>query len=316
MDRLEIIELTGYTTEEKKNIAKAHLLPKQLEEHGVKPEMFQMADEALDHIITHYTREAGVRDLNRKIAAVVRGSAERVLRLKPDERVVIQASDLDEILGAERHEPEVAQKTLVPGVATGLAWTPVGGDILFIEATLMPGTGKLILTGQLGDVMKESAQIAFSVIRSRMPQLATHLDFDKKDLHIHVPAGAIPKDGPSAGITMLMAMASLFTGKTLSPKIAMTGEVTLRGSVMPVGGIREKLVAAHRAGIETVYLSKRNERDLRDVPDIVKKSMRIIGIEDVGELLRGALNLDLPAYDPTTGLWGKLTVAPPVHPVA
>jgi ATP-dependent Lon protease len=236
-------------------------------------------------MITHYTREAGVRDLQRTIATVARASSEKVVK---GEKVVVTLKELEEIFGPERFIHEVAERVVQPGVVTGLAWTPVGGEILFIEAGLMPGQGRLTITGQLGDVMKESAQIALSLVRSKLP-----VDYEKKDLHIHVPAGAIPKDGPSAGITMLTTIASLFSGRSVNPKLAMTGEITLRGAVMPVGGIKEKLIAAHRAGIERVILSRRNEKDLRDVPEEVRSQLKIEFVETASEVLKLALGLEV-----------------------
>ncbi len=294
LDRMEVIDLTGYTTAEKMHIAKNHLLPKQLGEHGLSAQQLTINDDTLMHVITHYTREAGVRELQRRIAAICRAKGETVLRAKPEELPIrVQLRELDEILGAERFIHEVAERVVPPGVVTGLAWTPVGGDILFIESSLMPGNGKLTLTGQLGDVMKESAQIALSVVRSHLPVIAAQLDYDKKDLHVHVPAGAIPKDGPSAGIAMLTTIASLFSGRSVSPKLAMTGEITLRGAVMPVGGIKEKVIAAHRAGIERVILPARNQRDLREVPEEVRSQLRFDFVETADQVLKLALGLEL-----------------------
>lgn len=305
MDRLEIIDVSGYTTEEKFHIAKNHLWAKQLHEHGILPAQLQVTDEALHHVITHYTREAGVRELQRKIAALCRSAAEKVI-LSKDEPVVIHTKDLEEILGPERFTSEVAESAASPGVVTGLAWTPVGGDILFIESTRMPGAGHLMITGQLGDVMKESAQIALSLLRSRLPLINPLVDFSKQDIHVHVPAGSIPKDGPSAGVTLLTSLASLFSQRKVDPKIAMTGEITLRGSVMPVGGIKEKVLAAHRAGIEKVILSKRNEKDLKEVPQEIRDTMSFVFVENVNEVLKEALelNVDLmsPLYIPPAAL--------------
>jgi ATP-dependent Lon protease len=304
LDRMEVIELNGYTTAEKEHIARTHLLPKQLTEHGLKEEQLVVTDEALTQVISHYTREAGVRDLQRKLAALCRTATTQIV--EGAEKVVMDVAALDDSLGPVRFDHEVTEKVTPPGVTTGLAWTPVGGEILFIESALMPGTGRMILTGQLGEVMKESAQIALSLIRSRLPMVSNSLEFDKKDLHIHVPAGAIPKDGPSAGVAILTSIASLFTGRPVNPKIAMTGEVTLRGAVTPVGGIKEKVIAAHRAGVEKVILSRKNERDLRDVPDEVKSKLHFYFADDVADVLRVALGLDIPALDPNTGLWGPL----------
>jgi ATP-dependent Lon protease len=311
LDRMEVIELSGYTTMEKLHIAKNHLVPKQLKEHGIKEGQLLISDDVLHFVISHYTREAGVRDLERKIAGLCRAST-----IKIDEGVAVVTvvkEDLEDMLGAQRYDHEVAETLTPPGVTTGLAWTPVGGEILFIESALMPGTGRLTLTGQLGEVMKESAQIALSLIRSRLPQVSASLEFDKKDLHLHVPAGAIPKDGPSAGIAMLTSMASLFTGRPVNPKTAMTGEITLRGAVTPVGGVKEKIIAAHRAGIERVILARKNERDVREVPEEVKSKMQFHFVDNVAEVLSLALGLEIPKLDPNTGLWGEL---PPVLPVS
>ncbi len=288
-DRMEVIELSGYTTAEKLHIAKRHLLPKQKAEHGIEEEQLSVSDEALLSLITHHTREAGVRELQRKIAELCRASTEKVIA---EGKARVEAKELEDILGPERFVHEVAEGLVPPGVVTGLAWTPVGGDILFVESEAMPGTGKLTITGQLGDVMKESAQIALSLVRSRLGGLAADFDVAKTDLHLHVPAGAIPKDGPSAGVTMLTVIASLFTGRRVSPKTAMTGEITLRGAVLPVGGIKEKVIAAHRAGIERVILPKRNERDLRDVPDDVKAQLKFEFVETASDVMR--LTLGIP----------------------
>jgi ATP-dependent Lon protease len=292
LDRMEIIDLTGYTTSEKMHIAKNHLIPKQLKEHGLTPEQLVISEDTLLRLITNYTREAGVRELQRRIAAVLRGSSERVLTAQALP-VRVQTHDLEEILGAERFTHEIAETINPPGVVTGLAWTPVGGDILFVEATAMPGKGQLIITGQLGDVMKESAQIAQSLIRANLSQLNSRLDLSKVDLHVHVPSGAIPKDGPSAGVTILSALASLISGNRVSPKLAMTGEMTLRGAVLPVGGIKEKVIAAHRAGVEKIILPKKNERDLKEVPEDVRASLQFHFVETASQLFEVALNLHL-----------------------
>jgi ATP-dependent Lon protease len=292
LDRMEIIDLSGYTTAEKIHIARNYLIPKQLKEHGLTNEQLVISDEALVRLISSYTREAGVRELQRRIAAVLRGSSERVLEAQALP-VKVQSHDLDEILGTERFSYEIAETINPPGVVTGLAWTPVGGDILFVEATAMPGKGNLMITGQLGDVMKESAQIALSLIRANQNQLGVRMDLSKSDLHVHVPAGAIPKDGPSAGVTLVTALASLISGHSISPKLAMTGEITLRGAVMPVGGIKEKVIAAHRAGIQTIVLPKKNERDLRDVPDDVKAGLQFHFVENISQLFQIALNIDV-----------------------
>lgn len=301
LDRMEIIEVSGYTSAEKLHIAKNHLIPKQWAEHGLTQNDLVVSDEAILKVINSYTREAGVRDLQRKIVAIARAKAEAVLKKEVELPIRIEVSDLEEILGNEIYIHEVAQRLNPPGVATGLAWTPQGGEILFIEANLMPGKGNLIVTGQLGDVMKESTQIALSLVRSRLAHVIPGFEFERNDIHLHVPAGAIPKDGPSAGITMLTTIASLLTGRTVDPKLAMTGELTLRGAVMPVGGIKEKLIAAHRAGIERVILSKRNEKDLKDVPKEVKDALKFYFVESASEVLKIALDLD------TTNVFEHLT---------
>lgn len=289
LDRMEIIQLTGYTHSEKLHIAKNHLIPKQLDEHGLTENQVQISDSALTKVISSYTREAGVRELQRRIAAVCRASTERVLNPSSKLPIVVEEKDLAEILGREKFTFDVAEMLATAGVVTGLAWTPLGGDILFIESSLMPGSGKLTLTGQLGEVMKESAQIALSLVRSHLAAAVSGYEFEKNDIHVHVPAGAIPKDGPSAGITMFTALASLVTRMPVNPKLAMTGEITLRGAVMPVGGIKEKLIAAHRAGIRAVILSHKNEADLREVPEEVKRDLKFHFVERADEVLKIAL---------------------------
>ncbi len=291
LDRMELIELGGYITEEKVHIAKKHLIPKQLHAHGLSEAQVEITDAALLKVIHDYTREAGVRNLQRRIASICRACAEKVL-LSAALPVKVDASDLFEILGPERYTYEVVARVATPGVVTGLAWTPVGGEILFIESSLMPGTGRLILTGQLGDVMKESARIALSLVRSRLAAAAVSSQ-DSRDVHVHVPAGAIPKDGPSAGVAIATAMASLFVGKAVDPKIAMSGEVTLRGLVLPVGGIKEKVIAAHRAGIRHVILAKQNEKDLLEVPATVRKEIKFDFVETIAEVYRITLGIDL-----------------------
>jgi ATP-dependent Lon protease len=255
-----------------------------------------LGDEALLRLITHYTREAGVRELQRLVTAVCRATTEKVVAANEALPIRITASDLEEILGPEKFIHEVAERIVPPGVVTGLAWTPRGGEILFVESSLMPGTGQLLLTGQLGEVMKESAQIALSLLRANLPAIVPGFEYDKKDVHVHVPAGAIPKDGPSAGVTMLTALASLFSGIVVSPKLAMTGEITLRGAVTPVGGIKEKVLGAHRAGIERIILSKRNERDLKEIPEDIRSQIQFVFVETVQELLKAALGIE---PDPT-----------------
>lgn len=293
LDRMEVIDVSGYTTAEKLHIAKDHLIPKQLRSHGMTLDQLLVSDEAILRVINSYTREAGVRDLQRKFVDIFRTQAEKVLTDKECYPIMIEEDHLENILGPQRFIHEVAEKASPPGVATGLAWTPHGGEILFVEAGAMPGKGGLIITGQLGNVMKESAQIALSLVRSRLASRIPDLDFENKDIHLHVPAGAIPKDGPSAGITMLVTLASLLTKRNVDAKLAMTGELTLRGTVMPVGGIKEKLIAAHRAGIERVILPKRNEKDLKDVPEEVKNGLSFVFVETAVEVLSAALGFDV-----------------------
>ncbi len=294
LDRMEVIELSGYTTSEKLHIATSHLLPKVLEEHGLTRDQIQISDENILKIINFYTREAGVRDLQRKLANICRVMAEKVLRPNAVLPILVDDAFIEDALGPEKFVHEVAEKLPPPGVATGLAWTPQGGEILFIESILMPGSGKLILTGQLGEVMKESAQIAMSLARSRLSSLIPDIDFEKSDVHIHIPAGAIPKDGPSAGVTLFTSLASILTAKTVDPKIAMTGEITLRGTVTPVGGIKEKILAAHRAGIEHVILCERNRKDLIEVPEEVREKLIFSFVETISDVLKIALGIDLP----------------------
>jgi ATP-dependent Lon protease len=294
LDRMEHIEISGYTKNEKFAIAKDHLLPKTLEEHGLDADKLRIDDEALKVIIEKYTREAGVRWLKKQLAGIARFVSEKIVSGNADLPYIVKADMLNGILGKEVIRQEEARKEHVPGVVTGLAWTPVGGDILFIECTFMPGTGKLTLTGQLGDVMKESAKISLSLIRSRLAHTANSFDFIASDVHIHVPSGATPKDGPSAGVTLFTALTSLITGKTVDPKTAMTGEITLSGAVLPVGGIKEKVLAAHRAGIKKVVLPKENARDLDDVPEDVRNELIFVTVETIEEVLKAALGIDLP----------------------
>lgn len=285
LDRMEVIQLSGYTTDEKMHIAKNHLLPKQLKEHGLKPDQVEISDDMLTMMIDEYTREAGVRELQRKIAKVLRTVSEKIVRGKGEEKVVITPELIEEELGIHKNSYEHIQTSTVPGVATGLAWTPAGGDILFIESLMMPGSGKIQLTGKLGDVMSESAHIGLSLVRSKLANMLPGFNFAKTDFHIHVPSGAIPKDGPSAGITIFSALCSLVLNKPIDTKLAMTGEITLRGAVLPVGGIKEKLIAAHRAGIKRVIMSKKNEKDLREVSEEIRKDMEFCFVENINELL-------------------------------
>jgi ATP-dependent Lon protease len=288
-DRMEIISLAGYTADEKLEIAHRYLVRRQLEANGLQPGQVEIGDDVLRDIIQSYTREAGVRGLERQIGQVLRHAAVRIAEGQSGP-IRIARDDLLAILGAPRFENEMAMRTSVPGVATGLAWTPVGGDILFIEATRIPGSGRLILTGQLGDVMKESAQAALSIVKNRAVSLGIDPSrFEKSDIHVHVPAGAIPKDGPSAGVAMFMALVSLMTERTIRSDTAMTGEISLRGLVLPVGGIKEKVVAAHSAGIKRVMLPARNRRDYDDIPEIARREMEFVWLERVEEAVAAAL---------------------------
>jgi ATP-dependent Lon protease len=294
-DRMEIIELAGYTEEEKLQIARRYLLPRQLTANGLTAEQVQVSDEALRRVIADYTRESGVRSLERQIGALLRNAAVSIASGRAAS-VSIETADVATILGAPRFENDVALRTSVPGVATGLAWTPAGGDILFIESSRVKGTGKLILTGQLGDVMKESAQAAVTLVKSQADRLGIDpAALDNCDLHIHVPAGAIPKDGPSAGVAIATSLASLLSQRTVRPDVAMTGEISLRGVVLPVGGIKEKCVAAARAGIRTVILPARNRRDLEDIPESVRNRLEFVWAEKIDDVLSRALGDDAPA---------------------
>jgi ATP-dependent Lon protease len=287
-DRMEVIQLPGYTEEEKLEIAKRYLAKRQLEANGLDAAKAEITEEALRTIIRDYTREAGVRNLEREIGAVLRNVAMRIAE-GAKEKIVIEPKDLHPILGARRFESELAERTSVPGVATGLAWTPVGGDILFIEASRTPGTGKLILTGQLGEVMKESAQAALTLTKGLISE-----NLEKVDIHVHVPAGATPKDGPSAGVAMFLALISLLSGKPVRADVAMTGEISLRGLVLPIGGVKEKTLAALRAGIKTVMLPRRNEKDLEDVPAEAREKLKFVLLERVEDAIRTAIG-ELPA---------------------
>ncbi len=288
-DRMEILELPGYIEEEKLHIARKFLVPKQIEEHGLKPEQIIFHDDAIRQIIRSYTREAGVRNLEREIAAVCRSAAKQIAAGEL-EKFEINADKLHEILGPIKFYSETTERITRPGIATGVAWTAAGGDILFVEATRMKGKGNLILTGQLGEVMKESAQAALSFLRSRAEEMnLSDVDFESENIHVHVPAGAIPKDGPSAGVTILTAIASLLTGQLVHSDIAMTGEITLRGTVLPVGGIKEKVLAAHRAGIRRMILPWKNEKDLEETPQEVRDEMDFIFVREMTEVLENTL---------------------------
>ena len=288
-DRMEVLDLSGYIEEEKIQIAQKHLIPKQLQEHGLSEKVLSFNKKALQIIIRSYTREAGLRNLERTIASVCRGVAKEVAEGKIQTRKITE-KDLHQYLGPVHFFSELAERTQEPGVATGLAWTQAGGDILFVEATKMPGRRTMTLTGQLGDVMKESAGAALSYIRSKAVQLGIPEDFyEKNDLHVHVPAGAIPKDGPSAGTAIMTALTSLLTDRPIRGNLAMTGEITLRGLVLPVGGIKEKVLAAKRAGIRTVILPKKNEKDLEEIPPHLKKGLKFHFVERMDEVIDLAL---------------------------
>jgi ATP-dependent Lon protease len=289
-DRMEIITLAGYTAEEKLQIAKRYLLRRQLEANGVQAGQAEITDDAIREIIARYTRESGVRNLEREIGKVLRHAAVRLAEGESGP-MRVDTDQLAVILGPPQFESELAMRTSIPGVATGLAWTPVGGDILFIEATRTPGSGKLILTGQLGEVMRESAQAALSVVKNRAESFGIDVTrFEKVDIHVHVPAGAIPKDGPSAGVAMFMALVSLMSERTVRSDTAMTGEISLRGLVLPVGGIKEKVVAAHRAGIKRVMLPARNRKDFEDIPEEARKQIEFVWLERVDDAVASALD--------------------------
>jgi ATP-dependent Lon protease len=287
---MEILTLSGYTDEEKIGIARQYLIPKQLAAHGLTAAELAFEPEAVRRIVRDHTREAGVRSLERQIAAAARKVARRLAEGQ-SQAVRITADQVTEYLGRPRFFDEVAERTNRPGVATGLAWTPTGGDVLFVEATMMPSSEeRLVLTGMLGDVMRESAQAAVSYVRSNAEAL--DIDprlFEGRTIHVHVPAGAIPKDGPSAGVTIVTALASLATRRPVRGDLAMTGEITLRGKVLPVGGIKEKVLAAHRAGIRSIILPARNERDVEDVPEDLRRQLSFIFVDDADEVLRHAL---------------------------
>ncbi|MEO5375169.1 MAG: endopeptidase La [Alphaproteobacteria bacterium] len=299
IDRMEIIELPGYTDEEKLQIARRYLVPRQIRANGLSAETCDITDEALLTIIRDYTREAGCRNLEREIGATFRHVAMRIAE-ETATRVRLVPESLRDILGPRRFESEAAMRTSIPGVATGLAWTAVGGDILFIEATRVPGSGKLILTGQLGDVMKESAQAALSLVKARSSSLGVGDEtFEKSDIHIHVPAGAIPKDGPSAGIAMVIALVSLLTNRPVHGDVAMTGEISLRGAVLPVGGIKEKMVAAVRAGITTVVAPARNQKEYEEIPKAARDHLTFVWVERVDEAIEAALGAVAVSHRPS-----------------
>ena len=283
LDRMELIEVTSYTENEKLHIAKEHLLAKQMERNGIRPEQLSITDKALAKIISGYTREAGVRNLERKLGEICRKAA-RPLYEGEKEKIKVTEQNLEKFLGKEKYSFDKKNDTDEVGIVRGLAWTSVGGDTLEIEVNIMPGKGEFQLTGQLGDVMKESAQIAITLVKKRHPDKADL--FKENDLHIHVPSGAVPKDGPSAGITLVTALTSLVTDTPVNPEYAMTGEVSLRGGVMPIGGLPEKLMAAQRAGIKKVFIPAENKRDLEEVAEEVKEKLEIVPVETVDQVMR------------------------------
>ncbi len=297
-DRMEILEIPGYTRREKLAIARQHLIPKQIEEHGITKEQLQIEDSALEIIIDSYTREAGVRTLERQASSVIRGVAVKIAEGDLTPRKIENEEQIREFLGPQRFTSEVAERTSETGVSTGLAWTSVGGEILFIEATRMYGSGKLQLTGQLGDVMKESAHAALSYVRTNAERFGIAKDFlEKSDIHIHIPAGAMPKDGPSAGVTMFTALVSLLTGIRVRHDVAMTGEISLRGRVLPIGGLKEKVLAAHRAGIKRIVIPERNAADLEEVPQEVKDALEFVPVTKMDQVLEAALE-EMPKPKP------------------
>ena len=292
-DRMEVIELPGYTLEEKVEIARRFLVPRQVERNGIANVDFELPDETIAALIEGYTREAGVRNLEREIGAVCRKTARRVAEGEAVGKVHVRPEDLEELLGPARFEPELAERTGQPGVAVGLAWTPAGGDILFIESTRMSGKGQLKLTGQLGDVMRESAEAARSWLRTHAEDFSIEAeDFDRSDIHIHVPSGAVPKDGPLAGVAMVTSLASLLTGRPAAGRVAMTGEITLRGKILPVGGIKEKVLAARRAGIERVVLPAANRQDVEEIPAHLLEGLDVKYVGTIDEALQ--LTLEAP----------------------
>jgi len=295
LDRMEVIEISGYTAEEKFHIAREHLLPDVLRDHGLTAAQLDVGDETLRAIIADYTLESGVRGLKKQLAAVARAASEKIVSGAAELPVRVVPDELEALLGRRVSRHDRAQSDNPPGVVTGLAWTPVGGEILFIEATDMPGAGEVTLTGQLGDVMKESARISLSLVKSRLPLGA--VNFRERDLHIHVPSGSVPKDGPSAGIALFTALASLFTGIKVDPKLAMTGEITLRGAVLPIGGLKEKLLGAQRAGITRVLIPRENLTDLRDVPEEVRAALTIVPVETVEDVLRETIGVPMPRVE-------------------
>jgi len=309
LDRMEVIEVSGYTTAEKLHIAKKHLIPKQCDENGIDQSRFVFEDEAILDLISYYTREAGVRELQRVIGKMIQASSVKYLNVQesidPSEskdsalmKVLVKSSILEEILGRRKYEAEIAEGENPAGIATGLAWSPVGGSILFIEATTIPGNGQMVLTGQLGEVMKESAQIAQSLVFSHLQGLGVLVDTQKMGLHLHIPAGAIPKDGPSAGIALFSALMSLFLQKSIAANIGMSGEITLRGRVNPVGGIKEKVIAAHRAGLKELILPAKNLKDFEDVPEDIRKELKVQWVTRIEEVVEKIFGIEVPTMGP------------------
>ncbi len=295
LDRMETIEISSYTAEEKFHIAKEHLIPSVLEEHGLRTEQLIIGDEVVRNIIEDYTREAGVRGLKKQLEAIARAVSEKIVLKETELPYKVQGEDLEEMLGRQSRRHDKVQLDNPPGVVTGLAWTPAGGEILFIEATDMPGSGQVTLTGKLGDVMKESAMISLSLLKSRLP--LNSINFKERDIHIHVPSGAVPKDGPSAGIALFTALASLFTGRKVNSRLAMTGEITLRGAVLPIGGLKEKLLGAQRAGITKVLIPRENAGDLKDLPPEVRNEMTVVFVDSIEDVMRETIDISLPPME-------------------
>ena len=293
-DRMEIIQINSYTATEKFNIARDYLIDEVLKNHGLSPKQLEIEDDALMAIIDKHTREAGVRGVKKQLSAIARHATEKIIIDEVKIPYIVKEDMLYDILGPEVSNYDKVKKSNPPGVVTGLAWTPFGGDILFIESVFMPGKGELMLTGQLGDIMKESAKISQSLVRSRLAEELKDIPLEKHDLHIHIPQGSIPKDGPSAGVTLFTSIASLFTRIPVDPKTAMTGEISLRGAVLPVGGIKEKIIAAHRSGIKKILLPLENKKNIRDIPDEIKKDIHFIFIENIEELIQETLGIKLP----------------------
>jgi ATP-dependent Lon protease len=288
-DRMEVLEIPGYTEEEKLKIAQRYLLPRQREEHGLTQKQVKIPIPTFKKLISEYTREAGVRNLEREIATLCRKAGRMIVEGKAKE-VTIEPGDLSRHIGAEKFFVDLAERTSDAGVATGLAWTPVGGEILFIEASRMPGKGNLILTGSLGDVMRESAQAALTYVKANSKHLGIEpAEFEKRDIHVHIPGGAVPKDGPSAGVTLAVALASLLSGKKVKPRLAMTGEISLRGKILPIGGLKEKALAARRAGIKTILYPDRNSHDLDEIPGEVRSKIDFVPIKSLGDAFKQAL---------------------------